>query len=558
MESVTAIQQLVNRGHYLEACARAAAALRHDPAGKLKQLYALALSKSGSPEGARDFLEPHYRANPDDPETAGILGSIYKELFKKNQQTAYAVQSRDTYMKNFAATGNHYTGINAASMSAMVMQAARSREIAARVAAGIHPETQDFWEIASLAEACLLLKDRERALVRYAQARRLAATDWGKVNSIYNQLWLLNHFIPVPKDVLALFSPPRVAAFVGHMIDRPERAQPRFPPSAEAQVRDAIRACIQSLAVQVGFCSLACGSDILFAELLLEMGGEVNAILPFKKEDFIEASLRFAGEHWVERFELLLKRAPHTFVTHAPFGQQDELFAFQSKVIFGSAMLRSQMYRNDPYLITVLSETDLQRKAGGTRDALGLWPLPANITNINPERFVSPGLSVAPEPPTALPTETPRPVYYLVRFDIGTIDAVDKRKVERIIMEAGKSEYVRIVPQDAWQLIAFRLSRPAFDFLRQMTESLSQTAGSNRWRMVVHAGPVDWNHPEESEALARLRRLSDFATPEQICCTLPFAAVIALESKGFQITFSGMMSDPDNNDEPVYQIRPGG
>src|SRR5882672_5941110 len=130
---ITHIESLINQGKYFEARTKAEAALKQADDLRLKQLCALAISKTGSPEAALELMEPVYRQFPNDPESAGILGSIYKELFKKNQSTAFAIKSRDTYFQNFSATKNHYTGINAASMSAMAGQAGRSREIAAEV-----------------------------------------------------------------------------------------------------------------------------------------------------------------------------------------------------------------------------------------------------------------------------------------------------------------------------------------------------------------------------------------------------------------------------------------
>lgn len=554
MAIIENIQELVQRGRYLEARALAADALKTTSSERLCQLYALALSKSGAPEAAREFLEPRYAANPDDPETAGILGGIYKELFRKNQQTQFAVLSRDTYLKNFQATGNYYTGINTAAMSAMVMQAARAREVATKVVAGIEAETQQFWELATLGEAYLLLKDRERALNYYVQARRVASADWGKIMSVYNQLWLLNHFIAVPKDVLSLFSPPRVAAFVGHMVDRPDRAQPRFPESCEAQVRDALRASIQSLRIQVGICALACGSDILFAETLLEAGGEVNAVLPFQQDDFEEISVRFAGQRWVDRFHRLLARVPCTFVTRERYAGHDDLFSLQTKVIFGNAILRSQAYHNEPFLITVLSETDLQRKKGGTRDAVSLWPFPANMANINPENFASRSGPVGSTTMDRAISEQARPVCYLVRFDIHSLNAMDQRKLERNALQAAENENVRVVNEGDWRLICFPSPTLAFSFLRQMLLDFGKGSALANWRMVAHAGPVDWTNPTASEALIRIRQLCDFSTPSQFCATVPFASVLALESRLFQITFSGAIQTAETGTEMVYQV----
>lgn len=554
MPTVEDIQELLHRGRYLEARVQAEQALRITPDGRLKQLYALALSKSGAPEAARDYLEPYYRSNVNNPEAAGILGGIYKELFKKNHHTPFAQQARDTYLKNFQATGNYYTGINAAAMSAMLMQASKAKEIAAQVAAGIPAETEDFWQMATLAEANLLLKKQDKAIDYYSSVRRAAGTDWGKVATVHNQLWLLSHFIAVPREISKLFSPPRVAAFVGHMIDRPGRATPRLPASLEGTIKEAIKASIRAMQLQVGFCSLACGSDILFAEALLELGGEVNALLPFKEDDFENISLRFAGDHWVERFRNLLKHVPYTFLTHEPYNGHDDLFSFQSKIIFGAAVLRSRTYHTEPYLLTVLSETDLQRKEGGTRDALSHWPFSANIMNINPENYLAPTTGMSAPRPASAEVLLARPVQYLIRVDLTHLNPIDQSKFDEIRDEVLADGNVRIDQHGTRYTFAFEYPTPAFNFIRQLLTSLPPVTESNSWRVAIHAGPLSRNSFNPCETLHRLDRLEEFAPPGQLCALFPFAALLALETRWFDVIFAGAITGNSFEDETVFQI----
>ena len=117
-DTVPYLENLVNHGRYMEA-RELAMRLKNNPEVdhlRVDQLLALSLSKSGSPELALAHLELAYRRNPEDSETAGILGGIYKELFKKHQDSKYAILSRDTYAKNFSSSKSYYTGINAASL----------------------------------------------------------------------------------------------------------------------------------------------------------------------------------------------------------------------------------------------------------------------------------------------------------------------------------------------------------------------------------------------------------------------------------------------------------
>jgi hypothetical protein len=52
----------------------------------------------------------------------------------------------------------------------------------------------------------------------------------------------------------------------------------------------------------------ACGGDILFHELCLERGIESRLYLALPPDQFVEASVRHGGDHWVARFHALLER----------------------------------------------------------------------------------------------------------------------------------------------------------------------------------------------------------------------------------------------------------
>src|SRR5207245_3828341 len=106
------------------------------------------------------------------------------------------------------------------------------------------------------------------------------------------------------------FAIPRVAVFAGHMIDRPERTSPRFPPKLEPAVKAAIDQRIEQRGIGVGYAAAACGSDILFLEAILERGGEAHDILPYDKEEFLRDSVEIVpGADWGQRYWRVLERA---------------------------------------------------------------------------------------------------------------------------------------------------------------------------------------------------------------------------------------------------------
>src|SRR5690606_130626 len=90
--------------------------------------------------------------------------------------------------------------------------------------------------------------------------------------------------------------------------DSPSAVRPRFPAALEAVVARAIATRVDDLGAGVGYCSAACGGDLLFIEAMLARGAEVNVILPFAREDFIVTSVAPAGDHWVQRQEAAMQR----------------------------------------------------------------------------------------------------------------------------------------------------------------------------------------------------------------------------------------------------------
>lgn len=560
-DSISTIEDLINHGRYFEARAKAEDAIQQDDSLRLKQLFALAVSKSGNPNLALDSLSAIYSANPGDSETAGILGGIYKELFKKHQDSKYAILSRDTYAKNFEATGNYYTGINAATMSAIAGRAVQGREMAAQVISKLEGQTNSVWELATLGEAYLLTKNRDRSVDYYIRARKLVSNDWGKVLSIHNQLWLLNHYLPVAKEVLRIFAPPIVLAFAGHMIDAPSRVSPRFPASIESKVKDSIRGAIRTLQASIGYCSLACGADILFAEAMLEEGGEVHILMPFNKNDFIHTSLVFAGEHWVNRFEALHTKYPNTFITHDHYGGNDDLFSLLGKVIFGAAVLRSQTFHQEPYLLTVLSELDMKRREGGTRDTIQLWPYPQRHTNINPDVLYVPGNDVIPSISTLKSEQTliiNRPVLFIACIDMTTILPMEKERIEKVIKSlSGEEQLAYKVYEETEDSIIIGLETEIglMDVVRSVWTTTAPFKPVKPIRIGLHAAPVYINDTANDHNIESVKAITQFATSGSMCTSIAFAAVLALYPKRFLLDYVGLIQLPKTTESTgLFQV----
>lgn len=103
--------------------------------------------------------------------------------------------------------------------------------------------------------------------------------------------------------------------FTGHMIDAPDRKEPRFPDSKEQAVKEEIYKLLVAQKEKAGLplngiASGACGSDILFHELCASLNIPSEVYLAAPVETFKQKSVSFAGESWEARYDQLLASVP--------------------------------------------------------------------------------------------------------------------------------------------------------------------------------------------------------------------------------------------------------
>ena len=103
--------------------------------------------------------------------------------------------------------------------------------------------------------------------------------------------------------------------FSGHMIDAKDRAEPRFPANKENAAAGELRKKLlkkkeTSKDKLCGIASGACGGDILFHELCIEMDIPTEIYLALPAGAFKKRSVAFAGKDWVRRFDVLVSILP--------------------------------------------------------------------------------------------------------------------------------------------------------------------------------------------------------------------------------------------------------
>ena len=319
----------------------------------------LLLGRLKKHDDAKECIDDLLGEFPDDAESWAMLGRVEKDAWVDcwSQYNGSAVDLRreaeiesatlreaiNAYATGFRKDPAHYySGINAvtllhllAHLSADDVKADVRTEMEGGVRwairGALERDPKDYWARISLAELEVLAGTKQAVDAAYKNAVAVADKDWFKLNSSRQQLELLKLLgfrpeqveagVAVLDRVLRRLNPPdktwtprQVLLFSGHMIDAPDRIEPRFPADKENMAAAAIAATLEKLkagAEDLALCGGACGGDLLFAEAALERGLKLEVRLAFEEPKFLQKSVSFAPGNWTERY-FKVKSHPNT------------------------------------------------------------------------------------------------------------------------------------------------------------------------------------------------------------------------------------------------------
>jgi class 3 adenylate cyclase/tetratricopeptide (TPR) repeat protein len=429
-------RKLISEGHPTRAFELAREGIaRHSDDRDLQYLMALALARGGNVRGATTYVRK-LLAVPDldirlRVEALSLEGRLFKDRFESAREPArrveLAAQSAACYRKAAALPGaDSFPHINAATLTLLAEDRDKSRELAKKVIALAHEELQqpdraeDYWVLATLGEAHFLLRELDKAADWYRQAVAKARelNDIGSIASMRRNALLIKEKLQVEDELHRLFYVGSVVVFSGHMIDTPTRARDglpqRFPhdPQLLRVVSDAIKAQLSDLNATVGYSSAACGSDIMFAEHMLDRHAEVHIVLPFDRDDFYATSVDFRAPElkgWRSRFEAVMERATEVhYATREPYLADDVLFDFVNSFTQGLAMIRAGQRGVVPQALVVL-DPSTAKHTGGTGYFVDTWershpsPVRINLQQLREEVFTARVASPVSPSPTPLP-----------------------------------------------------------------------------------------------------------------------------------------------------------
>lgn len=392
--AVALANEHLHRGEPVLAYNAAQSGLAHWPGYvRLRQLQGLALARSGDVEGANGLLARLAEEGHGDAETLGMLARTHKDLALAAKSEAarrqhlkagfrlYARAFEDARHRGYDADA-YYSGINAATMAVLKGELDRARGLARQVRAiceRASPATggddaSRYWREATLGEAALIIGDVATAAAHYAHAVELAGTRFGDVSSTRRQYRLLATHLPdigtACADALRV---PPVLVFTGNMIDRPDRATPRFPATIEAAVRTEVTTRLATLRPLAVYGSAACGADILCLEAARELGRETHVVLPFPAAEFRGSSVDFARGNWGERFERALAAADSVTIAsdHRASGSA-ATFEYANLILTGMGELRAEALETNLHGLAVW-DPRIPGSAGGAASLVSLW-----------------------------------------------------------------------------------------------------------------------------------------------------------------------------------------
>ena len=299
----------------------------------------------------------------------------------------------------------------------------------------------DYWLPATLGEASVIVGKHEDAVKWYVKAIEMARASGrnGDVIAMVTNLLRLEQVGATQKpDWIAKYVG-NVIVFSGHMVDSPDRlakpgARPRFPNSELLieRLAEAIQAKLAELNATVGYCSLACGSDILFAQAMLARKAELHVVLPFAESDFLRKSVDFGlsddpkMKRWADLFTGVLGQLPEEQkhrATTEPYLGTKELFSFVNSFTQGLAVIRARQQFVTPCALVVL-EPDAEEAPGGTLHFQKTWEEAGfksesiNLAEVR-KNIPMPRTRVNPRPmPEALGAEQERPIKALLFADV--------------------------------------------------------------------------------------------------------------------------------------------
>jgi tetratricopeptide (TPR) repeat protein len=345
----------------------------------LEHLLGLALARSGAVHRANTIAERLSHEVGDSAlaeDVIALLGRTHKDLalaaIDPGERRDHLLRAFEAYRAAFERSGGYYAAINAATMAFLAgdrKDAGHFARVARKAAAAALARSRkkgapDYWELATLGEAALVLGDEREAERRYREAIRHAGSEYGDIASMRRQLRLITGASggSDPAWVGRAFRIPKVVVFVGQIVgDRALRA-------TESALARTIRKRLRALDAGFGFSSAARGSDIIFLESIVAAGGKAYVVLPYPRDQFLTTRVAANGKGaWASRFEQALETAVEVVTASAGRFENDALLQeYSDLLLLGLARMQATMLETELVPLAVWNGSDTGSGVGAT------------------------------------------------------------------------------------------------------------------------------------------------------------------------------------------------
>ena len=367
--AVRQVREDLSRGEFLRAYDGARAAVEAGASDLVPHYLAvLSLARAGATDRAGRVFDEYglaaaaARVGPALAEDLTALGArlakdraLDGEAAQRPERAALAAQLYETVALRF---GQPYGSINAATMWLIAGDEVSARRLAgealALVAVAATGTSQErYWMAATEAEALLILGRPAEAREALQRTVGEAPGDYAARATTRRQLALVCGLRGFDTAVLSPLATPGVVHYCGHMTAADGSAS-RLSTAGVAALEHEVSDVLGMLDAGFAYGSLACGADIVIAEALLARGGELNVVLPFEVEEFKALSVVPGGAGWEDRFDRCLARASNVVVaTEGGHLGDDALFDYAARVAMGLARIRARFLTAEAVQVAV-------------------------------------------------------------------------------------------------------------------------------------------------------------------------------------------------------------
>lgn len=572
---------------------------------RINELHVLALARSGSSFRANMLAKELLQLGSPTDELLGILARTHKDLALAANDSVAAkghLYEAVRYYKLSAEKSKVYASwgcVNAATLSLLLNDVDAAKVLAqkgytwaVREFEQAKPNTDNqFWAAATIGEAELVLGHPSAAVDWYRQANQFGQQKFGHIASSRRNIEILAKAgIEGCAESLAVLTLPKVCVFSGHMTDSPDRPVPRLPESATDMLRARLREALGRIGPLIAYSSAARGADIIFLELMMELGMKVHVTLPFPVEDFVAISVAPSdgNEQWLARFQRVMEHAA-SVTTASPGPSSDLAFLYGNAMQYGLAANMADEIKTSLHAIAVWDGAP--GPLGGTSSAIDCWVRHGQSVEIlhptdpNQDRLV-PGMSdIDLHSPTSFlsdPSGKTRVVSILFADVAGyskfndeqvlcfadrflgavreTIDTMDEAPVVRNTW--GDGLYMVFLSPRTAGVFALRLARRIRE-TDWAEEGLPKHVGI---RIALHSGPamkildpVTGNENYTGTHVSRAARLEPMTPVGEVYCSEAYAALCsALRINEFSCCYVGKIGLAKNYGEfSTYRVVAG-